>query len=359
MINFSDMGNINRSIELEKISLTSKLDIQNNLNKQILIIIKNFMANINLSDNIAPDDKTFLFLTESTNYLNKSNSNINMLKQLIDCLDKINILAENLEEELINYNNNLKEYINCIYANTEAIEKFIYQVTITDFSQSYSISDNSSTELSFIDSSRNTTESITINSSSNAMESVSINSFDNTLESVLINSLDNTVESAYNNNTVVCTNNSCSESTSLESNCVDNSFIENTLIISETQKKVILPYNLNEIKNILQNNEKGCHTLQEVINKFYTKPISYYKVSSISRFKEAYKLVTEKEKGSKLKALGLAFELFGNYNLHPAVITSCNSLDELDIYLACLEENSLEDFHFFNIKYEIPLAISN
>lgn len=148
------------------------------------------------------------------------------------------------------------------------------------------------------------------------------------------------------------------EISSEDDSIVDSNFVENTLVISETQKKVILPYDLNTVNAILEKNNTECHSVQDVIDKFYTKPISYYKVSPISRFKEAYKLVTEREKGSKLKALSLAFELFGNYNLHPAVITSCNSIDELDIYLACLEENTLEDFHFFDIKYEIPLAIS-
>ena len=52
-------------------------------------------------------------------------------------------------------------------------------------------------------------------------------------------------------------------------------------------------------------------------------------------------------------------ELFINYNLHPAIITACNSLNELDIYLACLEDDTLEDFKFFSIKYEIaPIASS-
>ena len=47
-----------------------------------------------------------------------------------------------------------------------------------------------------------------------------------------------------------------------------------------------------------------------------------------------------------------------NYNLHPAIITACKNLNELDIYIACLEDNTLDEFEFFDIKYEIPLAIS-
>lgn len=131
-----------------------------------------------------------------------------------------------------------------------------------------------------------------------------------------------------------------------------------TLVISATQKKVILPYENKDIEDILQKN-KQYNSFEEVVDKFYTIPISYYKFSSISRFKEAYKLVKEKEKGSTFKALALAFELLGNYSLHPAIITACKSLDELDIYLACLDENTLNDFKFFDIKYEVPLAVTN
>lgn len=130
---------------------------------------------------------------------------------------------------------------------------------------------------------------------------------------------------------------------------------ENTLIISSTQGKVILPYTLKNIEKILRKSS-DYSTCEDVINSLYTKPINYYKFSSIARFKEAYKLVREKEKGSFLKALGLALELFGNYNLHPAIITACDTLDQLDVYLACLDENKLSEFNFFTIKYEIPLT---
>ena len=47
MINVSDTENMKKLIELEKISLTSTLEIQKNLNKQILMFIKNFMSDVN------------------------------------------------------------------------------------------------------------------------------------------------------------------------------------------------------------------------------------------------------------------------------------------------------------------------
>ena len=295
MINFSDKENITELIELEKLSLTSTLDIQKNLNKQILMFIKKIMADVTFSTDIDPNDKSFFYLNESTNALNKSNSNITILKNLIDSLDKIDIHNnQELEESVKKYNDSFMENINTVYSNTEVIEKFVYEITTTDFSE---ILKTSTTEIE---------------------EEVSD----------IIDSTD-----------------------------LSTRFIENTLVISEVQKRVILPYNINTVKDILLNDPQGYSSLQGVINKIYTKSIDYYRFSAISRFKEAYKLVREREKGSKVKALGLAFELFLNYNLHPAIITACKSLDELDVYLACLEDNTLEDFQFFDIKYEIPPAV--
>lgn len=294
MINFSGAENISNLIELEKVSLISTLEIQKNFNKQILVFMKKFMDNIDFSFDIEPNNKTFFYLNESTSVLNKSNSNINILNSLLDSLSRINPSNENFEYLIKDYNANLKTSMDSVYQNTKIIEEFIHKVTITDF---FELPDDS------------------------------IGAISSTI-------VDTPVEDPNSSH-----------------------FFENTLVISETQKMVILPYNIKKVEDILQKN-KRYHSIEEIINKFYTKPISYYKFSSISRFKEAYKLVKEKEKGSTFKALSLAFELFGNYSLHPAIITACKSLDELDVYLACLDENDLDAFKFFNIKYEVPMATS-
>lgn len=309
MINFSDNENISNLIDLERVSLISTLDIQKNFNKQILIFVKKFMANVNFSVDTNPNDETFFYLNESTNTLNKSNSNINMLKDLLDYLSNLNSSDENFADLIKNYNNMFKQNMTSIYENTESIEKFVFKMTVTDFSDSSQIICEAISPVNVLPEQENT---IT----------------DSKTEIILETSAEVTSEP------------------------------ENILVISETQKKVILPYNKNTVKNILENNSKKYSSVEDVIEKLYTKPISYYKISSIARFKEAYKLVKEREKGSRFKALSLAFELLGNYSLHPAIISACSSLDELDIYLACLEENALDDFHFFNIKYDVPLSIS-
>lgn len=138
----------------------------------------------------------------------------------------------------------------------------------------------------------------------------------------------------------------------------NSQFIENTLLISETQNKVVLPYTFAEIKEYMQTNPDENLTIQNVIDHAYTIPLNNYKNSVVSRFSESFKLVRQKEKGSIKDALDLAFETAFNYNLHPAVITACDNINELDLYLACLEYNELDDFKFFNVNFEIAPTIS-
>ena len=294
MINFADKENITKLIELERISLTSTLDIQKSLNKQILIFIKNFMADVTFSSDINLNDEAFYYLNKSTEALSKSNSNITNLKKLLENIDKINVAEEGFEENVEKYNNNFKENIDSIYASTEIIEKFVHEINTTDLSK--------------------LAQDLTVKREDEQEDIIS-------------------------------------------SKDLEISYIENTLVISEEEKKVILPYTINKVKETLLKNNQEYSSLQDVIDKVYTKPINYYRFSAIARFKETYKLVRKKEKGTIAKALELAFELLLNYNLHPAIITACKSLDELDVYLACLEDNTLNEFGFFDIKYEIPLAI--
>ena len=64
-------------------------------------------------------------------------------------------------------------------------------------------------------------------------------------------------------------------------------------------------------------------------------------------------IFTNTSKQSFFKALDLAFELMLQYKLNPIIIAACKNLEELDIYLDCLEEDELFDFRCFNIKFEV------
>lgn len=134
--------------------------------------------------------------------------------------------------------------------------------------------------------------------------------------------------------------------------------LENTLVVSEKNDKVILPYTLEELDEKLKSEANKYKNIDEIIDKEYTRPLQYYKNSALARFKEAFKLVKERSHGSFKHAIDLAFELAFCYNLHPAVISACKNVDELDVYLSCLEYDELEDFKFFKIIFDVLPKLS-
>ncbi len=295
MISISNEKNMMKLLEIEKKSLNSMLDIQKNLNRQILSFLKFFLGNAKVESNFDSENTTFKYIQETTDILTKSNSNIEKISYLLKKLDEIILSINNeiIKEKILQYNNEFDIEINTIYKNTSLIEEFIHKISLIDLSQ--------------------------------------------ILDQI------NEAPDTYNQQTNL----------EISSEILNSTFVENTLIISEMRGKVILPYKISEINKILFNNNSKFSSIEDVIEKLYTRPIKEYRFSAIARFREAYKLVTQKEHLSKIKAFSLASELFANYSLHPAIITACKSLDELDIYLACLEDNCLEDFSFFDIKFEI------
>lgn len=128
---------------------------------------------------------------------------------------------------------------------------------------------------------------------------------------------------------------------------------EKTLLISEKTQKVYLPYNLEDVQKTYNSNPNKYTDLEDVISKEYTVPLSNYKTPSLSRFKEAFNLMRNKEHSSFLDSLNLALELSHNSLLNPAIITACKNLDELDIYLDCLDSNELDKFNLFKIVFDI------
>ena len=144
---------------------------------------------------------------------------------------------------------------------------------------------------------------------------------------------------------------SSSQETSEEKK-VDEPTDNDTLLISEIQNKVVLPYKIKAVEKALSENSQ-YKTIEDVINVEYTLPLDKYKNSTKSRFKEAYNLMRKKEKASIFDSLSLATEVTFNNLLNPAIITACQNLDQLDVYLDCLSSNKLDKFNYFKVKYEI------
>ena len=132
----------------------------------------------------------------------------------------------------------------------------------------------------------------------------------------------------------------------------------NTLLISEKLGKVILPYKAKEVLDIFNNENGRYSSLEEVIEEKFTRKFSDFKNQYISRYKETLKLTREREKFSLSDSIILATEIMYKKYLHPAIIAACRTLDELDVYIDCLDKNELEDFKIFKIKYELyPMVV--
>lgn len=127
-----------------------------------------------------------------------------------------------------------------------------------------------------------------------------------------------------------------------------------TLIISEEDNQVILPYKLSEVERQYKKNKKKYSSVKDLIQNEYIIPTENFKNPIKSRFREAYQLIKKKEHGHLKEAIELGFELMFQSNLNPAVIAACKNLKELDIYLDCLDDNELDKFSCFNIVYNVP-----
>lgn len=312
MINYINNNDFSEVLQLEYNSLKSTLEIQENLSKQILILIKK--SALSLDFNNLQEENFTDSITKLSSILSKSQTNIFFVKALIKNLNDlqnyyndINNLENNKKDllnQIISYNKNFIEQNKKIYSNTITIEETLNNIC-------------------------------NINKNSKQPDFDTSKNIDN-------QNIDNQKNSKY-----------------IADNLDENfsNYKENILIISDIQKKVLLPYKIKDLKNILSTQKEKYSSFNEIIDDIYTKPIDNYKHFAKSRFKEAYDLVTKKAHKSKIKGLLLGAELFFNYNLHPAIITACNTLDELDIYLACLEDETLSDFYCFEIKYEYAPTI--
>ena len=127
----------------------------------------------------------------------------------------------------------------------------------------------------------------------------------------------------------------------------------NSLIISEKDGLVYLPFKVENLKKEYIEKHKKYKGLIDLINHEYILPINKYKNTVTSRFKEAYSLMVNKEKESALSGLELGLEVAFNSSLHPAVITACKSLDELDEYLDALDAKDMSNFKRFKVEFEV------
>ena len=128
-------------------------------------------------------------------------------------------------------------------------------------------------------------------------------------------------------------------------------FDNNVLRISEIDKKIYLPYTVEEAKEVLNDSGK-YNSLEDVVKNHFTIPTNTYMNFFTGRYKEVISLIkrTQNCEVGKMFAIGQMF----NNRVHPAIIRSCRTMDDYYYYLRCLDNDNLEDFRLFDIKFEVP-----
>lgn len=126
------------------------------------------------------------------------------------------------------------------------------------------------------------------------------------------------------------------------------------LLISETSKKVYLPYTKKEVLKYLEQYPDQYDSFEDVVKKEFIYPIDFYlKHTVLSRFRETYSLIRDREAKSVLEAFKMAIDMMFRYDLNPAIIAACKSQEQLENYLECLKSQSLNNFKDFEIRFEI------
>lgn len=297
-----------------------------------------------LKDNLSIDEFNFIcnYKTENKKINSIIFRELNFRDKIVDIISKLN----SFESSKINF-----ELLNTIYDAEEVLKKvnnniiMIYKITL-EYSK---VSNNIINLPHKIFNSYNTTDFFEKNI--NSLKE-SIHSFLNrsTVFSSKIDKNDIEINSFLKNELINKYLNEKTIYTYTDSTSYNNS----TLIISEKENKVFLPYSKSELQLYLEQFPNDYSSLEDVINKEFILPLDYYlKSPSIARFRETYSLIRDREGKSFIDSLKYATNIMFYSNLNPTIIAACKTQEQLENYISCLEKNKVDDFKDFNIKFEI------
>lgn len=355
----------NKIMEIEISSIKSSLCLQNYMQNTLLSISDKLWDTIKGSSDIILIHNISKDLYDLSIFSKQLHSNMNCLEKLqtkietliltINPIESNDIFFDKMElfhnealvliEQSLNFNSTFNDYIT-------KFSKFDYMTSVNKSNESV-VKEN--TETNIDKDNNNNNNNINNNNTNTTNNNNNISNDNNTNINNYNNNYNNENYIVEKKTEIVEKDKKDEIDQSNETKNVlyiPNNLKENTLIISDTE--VILPFTKKDLEEKLEtSNLSSC---KEIIDTFYKKSAKSFEPSALSRFKEAYSLVVNKEHGSKLQAISLALELSTNYNLHPAIISACKDLTQLDVYLSCLEYKELSDFHFFDIVYNIPPA---
>ncbi len=349
MIIFTDNFSNNKNelislIEIEQDNIKTSIKSQNRLKSIFLSYIQNFALNDKHIE-LDSSSKVVNFLEKSKTALSYCDDNSSDLKELLSRYDNLiykitcyfNEPEKNnliLEDTITTLNEISSKVLTIVTNSTLEMHTFLSDFTLNS-------------DFNFLKNNINlNTSDINIDIEENANNTTAISKEPSRDEIIDKVTNSNTSSSAINTEKI----NTISD--------LSSKYRENTLIISENTGNVLLPFSFSELDDLLKYNPDKYTDIEDIIIQDFTIPINIYKNHSLSRFKEAFKLMRNKEDNSLASAFDLGMELLFSYNLHPAIITACKSLDELDIYLDYLDDNETKKFECFDIVFDVAPVLN-
>lgn len=352
-------------IENEKQFLITNSKIQRKNKEIILNYIQKFATSNNLID-VNSVNHVLDFLEDLKHCLQLCNENISNFDKCIHNLDAILFYIRNNDQLVRNafntYNSEYLELYKTILENTLNVEE-----SLCNLSQKFELSFAESADINVLEFSEVEPQNEDIMDTTTTIAETEVEEMTNSSDVQLQNiEVENVTEEPVVNEQVTNIDEEKPKDEELFNYLDDiipdsypkREYQENTLIVSETSGKVTLPYDVSEIKKLIKYNPREYPTVDSVIRRKYTLPISNFKNQFVARFKEAFKLVRKRENGSIADALELGLELMFNSSLHPAIIAACKTMDELDIYLDYLKSGETNKFGCFKVIFEAPPLIS-
>lgn len=136
-------------------------------------------------------------------------------------------------------------------------------------------------------------------------------------------------------------------------NAVSSVKDNDTLVISERDGKVFLPYTVSELEAYMEEFPNEYKSLSDVINQEYIVSTDRFKNQVTSRFRETYCLMRDVEMKSIIESFRKAVEVMFKSKLNPIIICACKSEEQLRKYIYCAEHECLEKFKGFKIIFEV------
>lgn len=286
-------------------------------------------SNINpISDMLEEIEKNFVLV----------NYNIKALYNLKDALANINTTIVNLLVNIESHPDNKQFY----KSDADNLSKAIAEYTEYCAKVKTTISNNDLTLNQFLSSSsfKNIFDSI------NKNENISFKSPEEVLKNSNIENTQERANNIYSHYVADSTNSNLSKE-----------YSNNILRVSEKENKVYLPYSNSEILSYLDQFPNDYKSAKEVIKKEFILSLDYYmKHPVLARFRETYSLIRDKESKSIMEAIKYSMNIMFTYELNPVIIAACKTQEQLENYLNCLQNNTLDKFTDFEIKFEVSLS---